>query len=48
MWLLSYVSLMIDIFLFLDAPILKLRDISVILPTYRPEIIIPAAFATKN
>ena len=37
-----------DIFLFLDAPILKLRDISVTLPTYRPEIIIPTAFATKN
>ena len=36
------------IFLFLDVPTLKLRIIIIILPTDRPEIILPTARTTKD
>ena len=37
-----------SVFLFLDMPTLKLKVIINILPTGRPEIILPTACATKN
>ena len=37
-----------SVFLFLDMPTLKLKIIINILPTGRPEIILPTACATKN
>ena len=44
---------MINIFIFLDVPTLKLRIIIIIIiiiiiPTDRPDIILPAARTTKN
>ena len=47
----SFFISMINFFLFLDLPTLKLRIIIIIiiiLPTDRPEIIIQTARATKN
>ena len=38
MWSLAFVTWMIDLSLFLDAPILKLRIIIIILPTDQLEI----------
>ena len=43
MWLLSYVSFMINTFLFLDEPIIKPKDIVVISPTDEPEMVLPTA-----
>ena len=58
MWSVSYVTCvdikaqvsltLWSIFVFLDGPTLKLKIIINILPTGRPEIILPTAGATKN
>ena len=48
MWLISYATSMINIFLFLDVLTLKHRIIIIILPTNRPEIILLTASTTKN